>query len=54
MVESPHRDLHETARRLYEQASADEIRVTVHGHQEMKLFVDEALTHTDAVTVRKL
>ncbi|MFO7905611.1 MAG: DUF4258 domain-containing protein [Pirellulaceae bacterium] len=42
MVESPHRDPLEIARRLHEQASADEIRVTVHGHREM---VDEDISY---------
>ena len=35
MVEPSHLDPVEIVRRLREQASADEVRVTVHGHQEM-------------------
>ena len=35
MVDAPHRNPSEIVLRLREQASADAIRVTVHGHQEM-------------------
>jgi len=35
MIDAPHRNPSEIAVRLRDQASADEIRVTVHGHQQM-------------------
>lgn len=44
MIESWHRDTTEIAERLRRQALDDNIRVTVHGHQEM---VEEVITYLE-------